>query len=356
MANNLSVVIGADVTGFNSAINSAQNVLNKYATNAKKASKEIDKNVSVTNSQVESYKRTIKQLEKVNSGAMTSTQQHKALANQIKELKIQFANLSAEAKKGEFGKSVSASLKAAEKQYTTLDTFTKIFQNGTIRMNSVVAMNDTSETNILQDAIRNFKEPIESEADTYLESNIRFITSFSALEDSLPMWAQYGDKGTGVCLVFERGSMFKAEDLLHITYIRKDDETVKNIKKLQAILKEKGINFYFALLDKYRNFIKYDFYKSEDEYRYLVVLEKGEQWTVNTDYNLVAPYIDRSLCIGTIDKKNAHKYNFPFVLRRAILGPAMTNQKYNVWQLNYMASRKNLWNFKVEPSKIDNFR
>lgn len=107
MANNLSVVIGADVTGFNSAINSAQNVLNKYATNAKKASKEIDKNVSVTNSQVESYKRTIKQLEKVNSGAMSSTQQHKALANQIKELKIQFANLSAEAKKGEFGKSVS---------------------------------------------------------------------------------------------------------------------------------------------------------------------------------------------------------------------------------------------------------
>ena len=135
MANNLSVVIGADVTGFNSAINSAQNVLNKYATNAKKASKEIDKNVSVTNSQVESYKRTIKQLEKVNSGAMTSTQQHKALANQIKELKIQFANLSAEAKKGEFGKSVSASLKAAEKQYTTLDAQIKTV-NGSLGKNA----------------------------------------------------------------------------------------------------------------------------------------------------------------------------------------------------------------------------
>ena len=135
MANNLSVVIGADVTGFNSAINSAQNVLNKYSTNAKKVSKEIDKNVSVTNSQVESYKRTIKQLEKVNSGAMTSTQQHKALANQIKELKIQFANLSAEAKKGEFGKSVSASLRAAEKQYTTLDTQIKTV-NGSLNKNA----------------------------------------------------------------------------------------------------------------------------------------------------------------------------------------------------------------------------
>ncbi len=241
-------------------------------------------------------------------------------------------------------------------KYTTLETFTKILQHGTIRMNSVVAMNDTSETNILQDVIRNFKEPIESEADTYLESNTRFITSFSALEDSLPMWTQYGNKGTGVCLVFERSPLFKEDDLLHITYISKDDETVKNIKKFQKELKEKGINFYFALLDKYRNFIKYDFYKSEDEYRYLVVQERGEQWTVNTDYNLVAPYIDRNLCIGNVDKKNAHKYNFPFLLRRAILGPAMTNQKYNVWQLNYIASRKNLWNFKVEPSKIDNFR
>lgn len=50
------------------------------------------------------------------------------------------------------------------------------------------------------------------------------------------------------------------------------------------------------------------------------------------------------------------KNSFPFVLRRVILGPAMVNQKYNVWQLNYMASRRNIWNFKVEASKIDNFR
>lgn len=241
-------------------------------------------------------------------------------------------------------------------KYTTLDTFMKVFQNGTIRMNSVVAMNDTSETNILQDAIRNFKEPIETEADMYLESNTRFITSFSALEDSLPMWSQYGDKGNGVCLVFERGPLFMEDDLLQINYISKDNETVKKIEQLQRALKEKEINFYFALLDKYRNFIKYDFYKSEEEYRYLVVQEKEDNWTVNADYNLVAPYIDRQMTIGNADKKKSPKNHFPFVLRRVILGPAMTNQKYNVWQLNYMASRKNIWNFKVEPSKIDNFR
>ena len=241
-------------------------------------------------------------------------------------------------------------------KYTTLDTFMKILQNGTIRMNSVVAMNDRSETNILQDAIRNFIEPIETEADTYLESNTRFITSFSSLGDALPMWSQYGDKGNGVCLVFERGPLFNENDLLHITYISKNEEIVKKIEKLQAELKEKNINFYLELLDRYRNFIKYDDYKSEDEYRYLVVQEKEDNWTINSDYNLIAPYIDRRVAIGNIDKRNASKNQFPFVLRRVILGPAMANQKYNVWQLNYMASRKNLWNFKVEASKIDSFR
>lgn len=241
-------------------------------------------------------------------------------------------------------------------KYTSLETFMKIFQTGIIRMNSVVAMNDALETNILQDVIRNFKEPIESEADVYLESNTHFITSFSALEDDLPMWFQYGNKGTGVCLVFERGPLFKEGDLLEIRYINKTEAIVKKMEKLQSALKEKSIKFYFALLDKYRNFIKFDFYDSEKEYRYLVVQNNGAEWTINTEYNLVTPYIDRQLSIGNDGKNKTQRNSFPFVLRRVILGPAMVNQKYNVWQLKYMASRRKIWNFEVEPSKIDNFR
>lgn len=241
-------------------------------------------------------------------------------------------------------------------KYTSLETFMKIFQTGIIRMNSVVAMNDASETNILQDIIRNFKEPIESEADTFLESNSHFITSFSALEDDLPMWFQYGNKGTGVCLVFERGPLFKKGDLLQIKYINKTEAIVKKIEKLQSALKEKSIKFYLALLDKYRNFIKFDFYDSEKEYRYLVLQNNSTEWTINTEYNLVAPYIDRQVNIGNEGKMVRQKNSFPFILRKVILGPSMVNQKYNVLQLKYMASRRNIWNFKVEASKIDNFR
>lgn len=252
-------------------------------------------------------------------------------------------------------KPVSQDIKEFYK-YTSLETFMKIFQKGNIRMNSVVAMNDTSETNILQDVIRNFKEPVESEADAYLESNTHFITSFSALKDALPMWSQYGNKGTGVCLVFERGPLFKEGDLLQIKYINKTEAIVMKIEKLQAALKEKSIKFYFALLDKYRNFIKFDFYDSEKEYRYLVVQNNIAEWTINTEYNVVAPFIDKQVNIGNERQKKMQKNSFPFVLKRVILGPAMVNQKYNEWQLNYMASRKKIWEFKAEASKIDNFR
>lgn len=241
-------------------------------------------------------------------------------------------------------------------KYTSLETFMKILENETIRMNSVVAMNDTSETDILQNVIRNFKEPLESEADNYVASNTRFITSFSALEDSLPMWTQYGNKGTGVCLVFERGRLFNEKDLLNIKYISKNDDTVEKIGKFQASLRGQNINFHFSLLDKYRNFIKYDFYEAEEESRYLVPQEQGLQWTINSEYTLVAPYIDRHVAIGTPRKKTAQKNEFPFVLKKVILGPAMPNQKYNCWQINYIASKKGLWNFKAETSKIDNFR
>lgn len=241
-------------------------------------------------------------------------------------------------------------------KYTSLETFMKILENETIRMNSVVGMNDTSETDILQNVIRNFKEPLESEADNYVTSNTRFITSFSSLGDSLPMWTQYGSKGTGVCLVFERGKSFNENDLLNIIYISKNDEIVEKMGKFQASLREHNINFHFALLDKYRNFIKYDFYEAEEESRFLVMQEHDLQWTINSEYTLVAPYIDRHVTIGTPRKKVQQTNVFPFVLRKVILGPAMPNQKYNCWQINYIASKKGLWNFKAEASKIDNFR
>lgn len=62
-----------------------------------------------------SYQRVVKALDKVQSGTLTTTQAEKTLKAQIKELKIQWANLSEEAKRNDFGKSISDSLASAER-------------------------------------------------------------------------------------------------------------------------------------------------------------------------------------------------------------------------------------------------
>lgn len=116
MANNLTAVIGADNTGLIKSVSQAKTLLEQYQKTAKGASTEIRNNCSVTDSQVASYQRVIKQLEKVNSGSLSTAQAEKALTAQIKELKIQWANLNDTAKSSDFGKSISASSKSAQTQ------------------------------------------------------------------------------------------------------------------------------------------------------------------------------------------------------------------------------------------------
>lgn len=105
----LSAVISCDTTQFNRAINKAKETLEKYKNKTDNASKSIQDNVTVSNSQIASYNRVIRTLDKVASGTMTTTQQEKALTNQIKELKMQWANLSSEAKRSDFGRALSES-------------------------------------------------------------------------------------------------------------------------------------------------------------------------------------------------------------------------------------------------------
>ena len=114
MANTLTAIIGADTSGFTKSINEAKSVLYQYTEEARKASQEIKENASVTDSQVASYQRVVKALEKVESGAMSTSQAQKALTAQLQELKIQWANLSEEAKSSDFGASLSNTLSSVE--------------------------------------------------------------------------------------------------------------------------------------------------------------------------------------------------------------------------------------------------
>lgn len=110
---NLTAVISADTSKFVGGIKSAQEMLNKFVKDTNNASDSTKRNISATDEQVAAYRRVIQQLEKVGSGSMSTNQQQKALTEQIKELKVQWQNLSDSAKSSDFGKSIANTMSVA---------------------------------------------------------------------------------------------------------------------------------------------------------------------------------------------------------------------------------------------------
>lgn len=119
---NLTAVIGADTSKFVEEIRSAKYMLDKFVADTKKASSTAKQNTTVTNEQVAAYQRVLKSLEKAGNGSLSTSKQTKVLEQQVRELRIQWANLSDEAKKGDFGKSLSATIQTANAQLKTLNT------------------------------------------------------------------------------------------------------------------------------------------------------------------------------------------------------------------------------------------
>ena len=112
---NLSVTLQADTAGFNAAMEKAKTLVDNF-------SKTIESHKDVTSGQVQAYNRVVNSLGQVTDGTKTAQQPQKILTQNINELKIQFANLSSAAKAGDFGKSISNSIKAANTQLTQLKT------------------------------------------------------------------------------------------------------------------------------------------------------------------------------------------------------------------------------------------
>ena len=122
MANNLTAVIAADTTRFTRAINEAQSVLSRYAREARTASGSISTCASVTDAQVTSYQRLVRAMQRVSNGTMSTSQAERALVQQIQELRIQWANLSDDARRSDFGRALSESMASAERQLEQVRT------------------------------------------------------------------------------------------------------------------------------------------------------------------------------------------------------------------------------------------
>ena len=72
-------------------------------------------------------------------------------------------------------------------KYTSFESLIAILESGKIRMNSIVSMNDKTETDFLGDVIRNYEEDYEQEDDKYLFADKEFITSFTSKIEE-PAW------------------------------------------------------------------------------------------------------------------------------------------------------------------------
>ena len=126
MSKTLTAVIGADTSGLTSALNEAKSALSSYRDAAKQASGEIGKTASVSDAQVAALQRVVKALDKVQSGSLSTSQAQKNLQTQIAEMKIQWANLSDEAKNSDFGSVLSETLSGAENALQQLKEQIKI--------------------------------------------------------------------------------------------------------------------------------------------------------------------------------------------------------------------------------------
>ena len=112
---NLSAIISADTTGFKKSVEEAKTILEKFSKAEDDAVKQIKEVSNVSDSQVAAFQRVNRTLSKVSSGAMSTAQSEKALSSQVKELRIQYANLSDTAKNSEFGRAIQKSCEDATK-------------------------------------------------------------------------------------------------------------------------------------------------------------------------------------------------------------------------------------------------
>lgn len=235
-------------------------------------------------------------------------------------------------------------------KYTSFETLVSILKSGKMRMNSIVSMNDKTETDFLDEVFRSYMEEYEQDYDKYLFADKEFITSFTTRIDDLDMWRLYGDNARGVCMVFER-DIKKDDELYKINYVDPTKKDLTKVVGLMETLKEGGVRFRLNLLQKYRHFLKHADYDTEEEYRLLVKRGKPDGWFVNSDNGILTPYLE----FGLRKMGKPEDGDYPFKLKKVIVGPAMNEKVANLMQVFYMSPQYG-HSLEVADSKIQSYR
>lgn len=113
MAADLTAVLSADSSQLQKALNEAKTTLNSYKN-------DVSKTTNITESQIKSFNKSVDSLNKLTNSTKSASSQMKGLEKEIFNLSAQYNSLSADAKKGEFGKALAKTIDEATNKYKEL--------------------------------------------------------------------------------------------------------------------------------------------------------------------------------------------------------------------------------------------
>ena len=241
-------------------------------------------------------------------------------------------------------------------KYTSLPTLMDMMKFGTMRIFSVVGMNDKSELGFVDDYLYEGKKVFADDSDLYQRYHVasqKFVTSLSTQIDNLDMWRWYGRDTMGVCLVFQCLLTDIVNNLHPVSYATKDS-LLRKMGEVLRDLKDKGISYEFLSMRNWSSFFKNECYKNEYEFRILFEKCSPSGWLIEESKKIVTPYIDLPLR-KSLDSP-IEEGMFPLALTHVILGPNIPSKTDNMYQIQLASNYYGKLDFQVHFSREVTYR
>ena len=236
-------------------------------------------------------------------------------------------------------------------RYVSLETAFNIIKNKSLKLNSVVGMNDSTEVDfiesLLYDGMKKLVGLQNQARDVYIMS-----CSSEKVIDDLTHWRLYGSDAKGVCLVFNVKKVKKSQlKFGKISYLDRNRPT-ESIEKINIflgeVLEETKIPFAPRNFHCWAHFYKPLEYDIEKEIRLIYIDDKTlkKEWILSKPYNIV----NSSVEVDLSDE------NLPLKLCKVILGPNCPERDVNLTQIKAFLSESGLDDVEVDISTIDSYR
>ena len=183
-------------------------------------------------------------------------------------------------------------------KYMSLDTYFSMLMNKTFRMNSILAMNDESESFFLDEDLFDIYsgKGVAEKYNNVIQNSRTLISSFTNQGDSGLMWRLYGENGRGICLGFE----VPKNKIKKIHYLSELNAGYSKLKNCVNDLLKEGISIYFKDANQFKYYTKSDGFRYEEEYR-LSYTAAEEELAWAKYGNILSPYRDFSFIKNTCE-------------------------------------------------------